>query len=142
MPLVFLHELEYFSGVLFLTTNLLENIDNAFRSRIHLHLIYEPHGPPARRSLWETFLIKQPGAARRVKYEHLECTLESKDLDALAMWRLNGREIKNIAKNVQAWCSSQGRAIDMTHVSAAIETTSPFTKRDEMETSAKHAIDG
>ncbi|KAI9661466.1 MAG: hypothetical protein M1831_002988 [Alyxoria varia] len=139
---IFLHELEYFRGVLFLTTNLLENIDNAFRSRIHLHLIYEPHGPPARRNLWETFLMKQPGTVRRAEYKHVECTLDSKDLDALALWRLNGREIKNIAKNVRAWCSSQGRAIDMTHVSAAIETTSPFTKRDGTMPSEERVLEG
>ncbi|KAJ5935487.1 hypothetical protein N7466_005034 [Penicillium verhagenii] len=39
---VFLRELEYFDGVLFLTTNLPGGIDEAFKSRIHITLYY-PH---------------------------------------------------------------------------------------------------
>ena len=39
---VFLRELEYFDGVLFLTTNLPGGIDEAFKSRIHVTLYY-PH---------------------------------------------------------------------------------------------------
>ncbi|CAI7580835.1 unnamed protein product [Penicillium bialowiezense] len=39
---VFLRELEYFDGILFLTTNLPGGIDEAFKSRIHITLYY-PH---------------------------------------------------------------------------------------------------
>ena len=131
---VFLHELEYFRGILFLTTNLFENIDYAFRSRIHLHLIYDSHGPSARRSLWEAFLTKTPDNRRVEQAGGSQCLLKSEDLDSLARWKLNGREIKNIAKTVKAWCSSQGHAIDMEHVNTAIETTSPFAQRDSEKT--------
>ncbi|EFX01622.1 aaa family ATPase [Grosmannia clavigera kw1407] len=37
---IFLRTLEYYQGVLFLTTNRRGNIDPAFRSRIHVHLHY------------------------------------------------------------------------------------------------------
>ena len=37
---IFLRELEYFQGILFLTTNLLETIDRAFRSRVNVHLLF------------------------------------------------------------------------------------------------------
>lgn len=38
--LVFLRMLEYYSGILFLTTNRVGAIDDAFRSRLHLILYY------------------------------------------------------------------------------------------------------
>lgn len=42
MVLVFLRVLEYYSGILFLTTNRVGALDEAFRSRIHVSLYY-PH---------------------------------------------------------------------------------------------------
>lgn len=39
---VFLRELEYFKGIIFLTTNLYSSIDAAFRSRVSIHLIFNP----------------------------------------------------------------------------------------------------
>ncbi len=39
---VFLRILEYYSGILFLTTNRVGNIDEAFKSRIHISLYYPP----------------------------------------------------------------------------------------------------
>ncbi len=43
MPLiVFLRVLEYYSGILFLTTNRVGTMDEAFKSRIHLSLYYPP----------------------------------------------------------------------------------------------------
>lgn len=41
-PPVFLRILEYYSGILFLTTNRVGAIDDAFRSRLHLTLYYPP----------------------------------------------------------------------------------------------------
>ncbi len=38
---VFLHCLEYYLGILFLTTNRHADFDNAIMSRIHLHLAFE-----------------------------------------------------------------------------------------------------
>ncbi|UKZ63507.1 uncharacterized protein TrAtP1_004734 [Trichoderma atroviride] len=39
---VFLRVLEYYSGILFLTTNRVGTMDEAFKSRIHVSLYYEP----------------------------------------------------------------------------------------------------
>lgn len=42
MIVVFLRVLEYYSGILFLTTNRVGALDEAFRSRLHISLYYEP----------------------------------------------------------------------------------------------------
>src|SRR5205807_7880714 len=52
-PVVFLRVLEYYNGVLFLTTNRTGALDEAFKSRIHLQLYYPPLGARQTREIWE-----------------------------------------------------------------------------------------
>lgn len=57
---IFLRELEYFRGIIFLTTNLYSTIDSAFRSRVSLHLLFKPLTPEAREMVWRKFLNRLP----------------------------------------------------------------------------------
>ncbi|KAF6834282.1 AAA family ATPase [Colletotrichum musicola] len=61
---VFLRVLEYYSGILFLTTNRVGAIDEAFQSRIHLSLSY-PH-----LSLQDTVEILKSNLSRLPRQEH------------------------------------------------------------------------
>ncbi len=49
---VFLRALEYYKGVLFLTTNRVESFDSAFTSRIHVALHYQRLTDEQRRRIW------------------------------------------------------------------------------------------
>src|SRR3954462_3695812 len=60
---IFLRELEYYRGIIFLTTNLYQTIDSAFRSRVSLHLLFKPLGLEARESVWRKFLERLPKPA-------------------------------------------------------------------------------
>lgn len=53
---VFLRVLEYYSGILFLTTNRVGIMDQAFRSRIHLSLYYPALGKKASLKVWKLHL--------------------------------------------------------------------------------------
>lgn len=53
---VFLRVLEYYSGILFLTTNRVGIIDQAFRSRIHLSLYYPALDKDATLTIWKMHL--------------------------------------------------------------------------------------
>lgn len=44
LPIAFLRVLEYYSGILFLTTNRVGNLDGAFNSRLHVSLYCPPLG--------------------------------------------------------------------------------------------------
>lgn len=83
---VFLRELEYFQGVMFLTTNRVKQIDDAIASRIHLPLKYESLSLAARRGIWESFLKKA------VTKKGVACYSRA-DLDSLAKKDLNGRQV-------------------------------------------------
>ncbi|KAJ6023978.1 hypothetical protein N7540_004775 [Penicillium herquei] len=53
---IFLRHLEYFRGVAILTTNREDDIDQAFKSRIHFTLRYLELGEQSRRGVWKNFL--------------------------------------------------------------------------------------
>ncbi|KAK0619674.1 hypothetical protein B0T14DRAFT_519665 [Immersiella caudata] len=95
---IFLRQLEYFRGVMFLTTNRVTTFDAAFESRIHLTIDYPALDLESRVYVWRTFLRSQMGDAQGPDDAG---ALSEEDLKALAEHKLNGRQIKNIVKT--AW---------------------------------------
>lgn len=94
MP-AFLRRMEYFSGLLFLTTNRVGQIDDAFMSRIHVAIGYEGLTPEARRKIWSGFfkkLKKEKGDKVYIGKNAQEYVLDSKEVRKID---LNGREIRN-----------------------------------------------
>ncbi|KAI1814995.1 ATPase [Poronia punctata] len=88
---VFLRMLEYYQGILFMTTNRVNQIDQAFRSRIHVSLEYPDLDQASRRKIWASFLS---GAS-------FEYEMSETDLDHLSSIKMNGREIKTTLKTAQ-----------------------------------------
>lgn len=90
---IFLRLLEYFQGILFLTTNRVETFDDAFQSRIHLAIRYGELSPKARRSVWTMFLerVQAKEGVQTVRFT-------DKDFDALARRTLNGRQVSPSTK--------------------------------------------
>ncbi|KAI8630260.1 P-loop containing nucleoside triphosphate hydrolase protein [Xylariaceae sp. FL1651] len=88
MVSLFLRRLEYFQGIMVLTTNRDKDIDEAFESRIHFKFKYPPLDAETRLKLWKDFLNHLPA-------EISVSGLRDEDLQALAKHSLNGREIKN-----------------------------------------------
>ncbi|KAJ5938686.1 hypothetical protein N7466_001820 [Penicillium verhagenii] len=96
---VFLRVLEYFSGVIILTTNRVGEFDEAFRSRIHICLYYPQLGKGEVKQIWQKNL-------QRLKSGPLNIDIEEKEIEKFAddLWqrnahkpsrRWNGRQIKN-----------------------------------------------
>jgi ATPase family associated with various cellular activities (AAA) len=149
---IFLRELEYFSGTIFLTTNLLANIDQAFRSRVDIHLLFNPLPATAREVLWRKFLSRLPTAIGKVAgaanaddatAESAMSRLDDAALHALSLWDLNGREIKNAVKTVRTWCVCKGYAMDLARLEAGIRVTAPMAwKLEEGEPSRQGKVLG
>ncbi|KAK0659202.1 hypothetical protein QBC41DRAFT_262521, partial [Cercophora samala] len=55
---VFLRCIEYYRGILFLTTNRVGHFDYAFISRIHIIIKYDPLSEDNRRQIWTQFFDK------------------------------------------------------------------------------------
>lgn len=86
--LALLRIVEYFDGIMFLTTNRFQSIDSAFKSRIHLSISYPPLSTDNKRELWRES-ITRACAQRRPLW------VTEKFLKTVAESPLNGREIKN-----------------------------------------------
>lgn len=114
---IFLRTLEYYEGILFMTTNRVDNIDAAFQSRIHVSLEYPDLTAESRAQIWKNFL----GAFR----QRPEVTDE--DVEELARLRLNGRQIKNILKTAQLLASRRKSVLKRSFIDTvlAIEKRRP-----------------
>lgn len=87
--------MEYYKGILFLTTNRVGQFDDAFISRIHVVLRYENLNLEDRKKIWEGFfekLERERGRQLRVTKRAKHYIFEDKEMTAIP-W--NGREIRN-----------------------------------------------
>lgn len=92
---VFLRTIEYFQGLLFLTTNRTGQIDDAFESRLHVVIQYKRLDDTKRVKIWSAFfdkLKKDKNGKVIVGSQARKFVLENETIKAL-QW--NGREIRN-----------------------------------------------
>lgn len=91
--------LEYFSGVIILTTNRVGEFDEAFRSRLHICLYYPQLGKEQAKQIWQKNI-------QRIRNSDLDIDIEGKEIEKFAdeHWQRNirkpsrhwnGRQIKN-----------------------------------------------
>ncbi len=83
---VFLRHLEYFQGIMFLTTNRVATFDAAFQSRIHFSIRFGDLGRDVKKKIWKTFLGK-------VK---VEVNISEKEIDSLSDKTINGRQVRRV----------------------------------------------
>ena len=100
---VFLRILEYYSGILFLTTNRVGAFDDGFRSRIHLTLYYPNLTKAQSREIWKNNIQRMENLSReRKRSGRPGISIEGKEIRAWARERRskgtmkwNGRQIRN-----------------------------------------------
>lgn len=120
---IFLRLLEYFQGILFLTTNRVEVFDDAFVSRIHLSLRYGDLSSKARKAIWTTFITKVRDAEGMQVQE-----IGEKDLEDLSRRSLNGRQIKNIVRAAQALAIHEDVALGLSHIRTVLDVAQSFER--------------
>ncbi|KAI9709903.1 MAG: hypothetical protein M1820_002980 [Bogoriella megaspora] len=92
----FLRMLEYHEGIVFLTSNRLEDFDEAFESRLHLRLRYRPLDISKKESVWRTALAGTPEAR---DWTDEDFGRLARELD------VNGRQITNLVRTARALAS-------------------------------------
>ncbi|KAI0888962.1 P-loop containing nucleoside triphosphate hydrolase protein [Annulohypoxylon maeteangense] len=110
---IFLRLLEYFKGMMFLTTNRKDSIDVAFQSRIDLTIPFSQLSKDSRLSVWKNFIGKEA-------YFQDEAQGESR-LRGLASHDMNGRQIKNVVKLAKMLATRRKQPLDDDHLSAILE---------------------
>jgi len=148
---IFLRLLEYHQGVLFLTTNRVDSLDQAFSSRISVAIYYPNLDKSARMEVWKNFLIELPSAVAKKKAEANEDTnggtprtklnkkLTNKvdpvfDFESLAEYNLNGRQIRSCVRMARALANSEKTKLAQKHLVQTILLSLEFTKQFDAET--------
>lgn len=116
---LFLRTLEYYEGILFLTTNRVTTFDPAFKSRVHLALKYNALTVQARKELWVTFI------ARTSKNPPV---LDNNALDRLSVVDVNGRQIKNAVRTASALARDEGVPLSEEHLTIVLDTIAEFER--------------
>lgn len=104
---VFLRKLEYYKGVMFLTTNRVASIDAAFESRIHMTFHYPNLTTAARKVIWKNLI-------------HKSAKIRDEDLLHLAEEPLNGRQIRNVVKAAWLLADKDQRPLGMNDLKTII----------------------
>lgn len=138
---IFLRRLEYFQGIIFLTTNMPHDIDDALRSRCRLHIPYRTLKAASRRSIWKLNFVKAGLRSVRLPLSDadfgastvgdavLELDLSEEELEDLVLWQLSGREIQNVVQNVVLWCKTDDVDVTYDRLKTSISMTVPYAEK-------------
>ncbi|KAL1967134.1 hypothetical protein VTN77DRAFT_3425 [Rasamsonia byssochlamydoides] len=124
---VLLRILEYFQGILFLTSNRVKTFDEAFQSRIHLAVQYKKLEGAQRARIWRTWLAK--GRNSIEDYDDIQA--ETEDGGELYNAELNGRQIRNVFRSAMALARADGdkdpeKKMNWGHLKQVLDTSIAF----------------
>lgn len=117
MVAVFLRHIEYYRGILFLTTNRITTFDEAFLSRIHVALHFNELTTPTKVQIWRAF-IKKAGIS--------DGDVSAEQIERLAQRDVNGRQIKNTCRTATSLARSRGQKLRYEHLEEALNAMEEF----------------
>lgn len=141
----FLRALEYYVGLLFLTTNRVGSFDDAFKSRIHIKLYYPPLDQPQTKAIWREFLKRtvnnKKGRVQADEGEILAWAMNHFNNTSAIKVNWNGRQIRNAFQTATALAEydalhpnesqrARGKAAATKGKEMSPSTTSPPTPKE------------
>ncbi|EGU88897.1 hypothetical protein FOXB_00555 [Fusarium oxysporum f. sp. conglutinans Fo5176] len=128
---VFLRVLEYYDGILILTSNRVGIFDEAFKSRIQLNLRYRNLDRDQRLQIWKNFFIRlrrlEEASTRHSGLSYGAKVDEMLDkLDELAEANLNGRQIRNAVSTARQLARYQKEPLSYKHLTVVINEAKKF----------------
>ena len=118
---VFLRHLEYHRCIIFLTSNRVGTFDEAFLSRFHVALRFDPLTFENRSKIWRIFLRK------------IGSELPDNLITELSKRELNGRQIKNVCQTASSLALIRGEKLQHSHLLVALSALEELV--DEFTTS-------
>ncbi len=113
-----LRHVEYYRGILFLTTNRVKAFDEAFLSRIHVALHFHELPLESKIQVWSAFIGKVGASA----------DITPQQIQELAKRDVNGRQIKNAARTAQSLAVGRGEKLAFKHFLSTLDAMDDFTK--------------
>jgi len=117
-----LRHVEYYRGILFLTTNRVKAFDEAFLSRIHVALHFSELTQESKEQVWSAFIKKMGNSAKNITKEQIT---------DLAKRGINGRQIKNAARTAHSLAAAKGEEVSYEHLRITLDALDEFTREFE-----------
>jgi len=111
---VFAQIFEENRGIIFLTSNQLGEVGKGLESRIHIHLSYPELDRSARLAVWLNLISSLPSPLANA---------EERDLDTLAEWKMNGRDIEKVMQAAQLLASDEEQSMGLGHIQTVLRIT-------------------
>ncbi|KAF5591404.1 TOB3 (member of AAA-ATPase family) [Fusarium pseudoanthophilum] len=117
---VFLRTLEYYTGILFLTTNRVGTFDEAFTSRVHISLYYPPLSQASTLAVFQVNLTRiQARFEKKKERGEAELELDERSINEFILdyftenedARWNGRQIRNACQTALALAEFEGQKL-------------------------------
>jgi SpoVK/Ycf46/Vps4 family AAA+-type ATPase len=118
---VFLRTLEYFEGILVLTSNRIGTFDEAFKSRVQLALHYPPLDEDSRWQVWSVLLKNLLEPDDKSSYEKMK-----EKIGFLARQKLNGRQIRNTINTARQLALYRKKDLGYEHLEIALDVVNEF----------------
>lgn len=119
---VFLRVLEYYEGILILTSNRVGSFDEAFKSRMQLAIQYPVLGENERTSIWTNFIETLIESGVEMKTTELR-----REISRLAKHEFNGRQIRNLIKTARQLAAHRNNEVlQAKHLEHVIEVANEF----------------
>ena len=121
---IFLRTLEYFNGILFLTTNRVGMFDQAFQSRVHVTLGLPALDTPGREAVWSIFLddLRSESAITSGQHSDLMGLVKT----SWAKKGLNGRQIRNAVRTAMVVAEKKGEVLGRGHFETVLRLGGVF----------------
>ncbi|KAL8785538.1 MAG: hypothetical protein Q9213_003286 [Squamulea squamosa] len=119
---VFLRTLEYYDGILILTSNRVGIFDEAFKSRIQVALHYPNLTRPSRKKIWINFIEMLEEDDEDVNFDELYL-----HMDELAACNMNGRQIRNTITTARELAMFKVERLDWKHIQQALKVSIDFS---------------
>ncbi|KAF8202628.1 P-loop containing nucleoside triphosphate hydrolase protein [Mycena galopus ATCC 62051] len=119
MVAVFLRHVEYYRGILFLTTNRVQAFDEAFLSRIHVALHFGELSEASRAQVWRAFVARAG------------VQIDDAQIGQLAKREVNGRQIKNAVRTAHSLALARKESVGLGHFMETLDAMDEFTEQFE-----------
>ncbi|KAI0854552.1 P-loop containing nucleoside triphosphate hydrolase protein [Xylaria cubensis] len=129
---IFLRHIEYYDGLLFLTTNRPGQMDEAFQSRIHITLGLPALDFEGQKQVWRIFINKLKLSENKDMQDDLRRSLlkfvrdELEDKLKSIGYKMNGRQIRNCIRAATAIASKEERSLQQQDIIDVIELGKEF----------------
>jgi SpoVK/Ycf46/Vps4 family AAA+-type ATPase len=118
---VFLRVLEYYDGILILTSNRVGTFDEAFKSRVQLAVHYPALDEDGRFEIWRNFVSTLKDKNVEMDFKEL-----NQKIPLLARNKLNGRQIRNLVWTAAQLAKFKKERLEYAHLEQVIEIANEF----------------